>query len=637
MYAKCGSLEDAHRVFDLMPCHSVVSWNSLILGYVQSGEGSLALLVFSEMQRRGCAPNALTYTAALKACSSVAANDEGKLLKLKNLEKGRALHWQATKAGLDSDLLLGSTLIDMYAKCGSLVDASRVFDRMQRKTAVSWNALLLGYAENGEGHLALELFSRMETEGFAPDSRTYVAALKACAGLTGKETGSPVGGQVVKISSLEKVMAIHSRARNRGYDTDIYVQNTLVDAYAKCGSMWDARGVFDRMLYRGVVSWTALILGYVEAGEEQLGLELFEQMKDHGGQPNARTIVAAVKACTGLATQETGQKVEGRRKLVKSEALNRGFQIHAEASASLCDVDSFVASSLVNMYATCGSLADARSVFDKIRKPDTVLWNVLMLGYVDNGEAELALHFYSSVMGHTGCQPDASTFVTALKACAALADAKAAKAVHGDIVRQHGLDRNGEILLNSLVDVYGKCGSMIEAQQAFDLIPTEDLQVGAWNALLVGFGRQGDVKQVFKVFQIMQDESFKADGITLNCVLTGCSHAGLVERGREFFQSMEHTFGIPPDVEHYTCVVDMLGRANKLTAALEVVKSIPTRVDAVIWMTLLTSCWKWRNLAIGRVAFDAVLQLGNNEKIDAAYNLMANLCWSAQANEARCP
>ncbi|XP_024540607.1 pentatricopeptide repeat-containing protein At3g09040, mitochondrial-like isoform X1 [Selaginella moellendorffii] len=327
MYAKCGSMEEAREVFQGMGFRDVVSWNALIGGYAEAGgPGSeIALGYFEQFQREnGCSSSSRTFVAAVKACAGLAAREEATLLdgrvlvKKRSLERGMVLHSQAAKDGFERDLYVSSSLVDMYAKCGSLLDARRIFERMPERNAVSWTALISGYAESGDGETALEIFERF-FRSFQVDGRALVAAIKACGCVAVKEKASLVAGQVVKMLSLERGMAIHSMA---GSETDIFVASSLVDMYAKCGRMEEARRVFDGIPGRDhdVVLWTSLIQGYAENDELDLAFGIFASgVGFHGA--NSQTFVAVLKACSGLASIEQLTQVEG--KLVKIKSLQR--------------------------------------------------------------------------------------------------------------------------------------------------------------------------------------------------------------------------------------------------------------------------------------------------------------------------
>ncbi|XP_024528922.1 pentatricopeptide repeat-containing protein At4g39530-like isoform X2 [Selaginella moellendorffii] len=614
MYGKCGSMVDAQQVFDAMPSRDVVSWNALIAGYAENGDERLGLEVFSSMQREGYKPDARSFVAVLKALASLAAAEEGreiegKLVKEECLKQGRILHSQARISGYESNVFLANTLVDMYAKCGSLVDARRAFASMPRRSVVSWNAMLLGCADNGEAEEGMRLFESMQIGGSCePDARTFVAALKNCSIQSVKEEARLVDGMLLKLESLKRGMAIHAEAARRKHDLDGYVTSSLVDMYAKCGSLGDARKVFEGMPYRSVVAWNALLLGCVENREAEMALELFSSMQS----PDALSFVAALKACILLATTDGDA---GR------VSLERGMAIHTRAAKLGYDSETNVLGTLADLYSKCGSFTDAMRVFHRSSRRHRVLWNTLILSYVDSGEPELALEIFLRLRANDPerCAPDARTFAAALKACGSVVSMEISAVIHADILRR-GLEKDG-VLVTCLVDACCRCGRMVAAQHVVDALVSEDLI--AWNALLTGYSRHGDHERVLELFERMRGEGLEPDSITFMAVLSACGHCGLVERGKRFFKAMVSNFRIQAEIEHYHCMVDIFGRANRLGDALETVRSMPFRPTAVTWTIVLGACRKWKDVVVGRLAFESLLAM--NEADTAAYMLMGNI------------
>ncbi|XP_024528691.1 putative pentatricopeptide repeat-containing protein At3g15130 isoform X2 [Selaginella moellendorffii] len=424
--------------------------------------------------------------AALKSC--------------KDLDIGRRIHRDAAGRGLDTNVYVAGSLVSMYAKHGSMVDAQRVFDRMARPDVVSWNSLIFGYANNGHGGMALDSFGLMQRKGFVPNARTFVAALKACSALASQEQGQELGGKALKIGSLQKGLTIYDQAVEIGCDSDIFVPNAAVDLFAKCGSLKEARRVFDGMKQRDVVTWNSVMVGHGDNGEPESALELFQEMKARGCQPNARSYVAAVKACTSLASKEEAVRLSGKRE-VKVRSLERGMVIHAEAAKGGLELEYFVANTLVDFYVKCGSSADARRVFDKMPLHDVVSWTALVLGYAENGEGKVALDLFED-MQCRGCTPNAWTFLAALKACSCVVAVEYVKAVLADIYR-FGFESYA-VLANCIVDAYGKCGRVDDAQLFFDTLCKANSI--AWTSIISGYTSQGDAENAFVFFKKMRDE-----------------------------------------------------------------------------------------------------------------------------------
>ncbi|XP_024522736.1 pentatricopeptide repeat-containing protein At1g11290, chloroplastic-like [Selaginella moellendorffii] len=548
--------------------------------------------------------------SALKACASS-----------RQLESGKRIHADAMRSGEHRNAFVATTLISMYAKCGSMADSRKVFDAMAVRGVVAWTALVLGYAENGEARLALELFSRMEEPADGP---AFVAAAMACAIAAVEEQGREIDGKVYKLWSLEKGMGLHSRAAKLGFDrSSSFLANTLLDLYAKCGSLVDSWRVFETIASPCVVSWTALIQGHVENGETQAGLELFDYVLGRKiCEPNSRTYVAALLACAELAEKEDGTQVflqeTGKVAAVRLKSLERCFELHSQALERGFASDRFIENALVRLYSKSGSMADAFLVFQGMISPDVVSWTALILGYELNGDSEQALECFMQ-MERSDCRPDARTFTAALTASTTLAAFDAGRRIDA-LVTGQGLESE-PFLSACLVDFYSKCGRVEAARYIFD--STAAVGVVHWGALMAGYGRQGESEEVITLFGRLVDEGLKPNAVVLLAVLSACSHAGLLEKGRKLFGSMKPVYGVQPGIEHYHAMIDLLGRSNHLDDAVTMITDMPYKPTVVTWRTLLGACWKMKNVAVGRMAFDSIMELDPGEV--SAHILMSNI------------
>jgi len=346
MYAKCGSIEDAKRVFNKLPSCDVLSWNAMLLGHVNCGQGQKALELFQQMQQEGVSPNPVTFVGVLNACASVFA-----------LEEGNRVHEQIIQSRCESDVFVRSSLVDMYAKCGSMVDASRVFNNLPSQDVVSWNAMILGHVKFGQAQKALQLFQQMQQEGVQSDPVTFVGVLNACA----------------RLQALEEGKCAHQQIIQSGCESHPFAISSLVDMYAKCGSMEDAQRVFNKLPSHDVVTWNLMIFGHVKYGQGQKALELFQQMQEECVQLAPMTLVGVLNACASVV------------------ALEEGRCAHDQVIKSGWDSNVFVGNSLIDMYAKCGSLEDFLKVFNKMPSRDVVTWNAMIGGYAIHGHGKEAL------------------------------------------------------------------------------------------------------------------------------------------------------------------------------------------------------------------------------------------------------
>jgi len=302
MYAKCGNIQKGHQVFKEMADRDVVTWNIMIAGAAQNGQ---ALEFFEAMREEGLRPDKVTYVSVLNTCSS--------------LEQGRALHSEIVKAGFDVDVRVGSALVNMFSKCGSLEDALQVFEKLPLRNVVSWTSMIAAYALGGQPQKALECYEEMLKQGIFPDKRTYTTVLNVCATL----------------GDLERGQEVHNHMIKSGISVDLITANTLIDMYCKCGRMEDARRLLQNMKRRDTVSYTALMGGYVQDGQFQEALCVFNDMQEEGLLPNSITFIGILKACAGL-----GSLAEGRR-------------IHASIVEAGLIGDPNVKHALASMYAKC--------------------------------------------------------------------------------------------------------------------------------------------------------------------------------------------------------------------------------------------------------------------------------------------
>eukprot|EP01018_Ginkgo_biloba_P031329 Gb_01246 [translate_table: standard] len=725
MYAKGGSLKDARRVLDQMPQRNVVSWSIIVAAYARHGRPEEALTLFYKMQRTGVQPNHFTYASVLPACANLAA-----------LKK---VHEEVIRSGLKSDIIVGNTLIDMYAKNGSIESARNVFDEIPQRDVVSWNAIIAGYAQNGYVDEALELFEKMPKRdvvswttliaGYVQNGLVDEAlnlfqkmperdviswnamiagyAQNGCdeealklyrqmqlAGLKpNTETFSSVLPSCANLIALEHGKAIHEDIIRSGFQCDVFVGSALVDMYAKCGSLGVACQVFDKMPSRDVVSWNAMIAGHAHNGDVDEAQNLFQKMPERnvvswnvmiagctqnghgiealklyrqmllaGGKPNSETFTVLLPVCANLAALEVGK------------------ELHEDIIRSGLQSDVFVGSALVDMYAKCGRIENALMVFEKMPQLDMVLWNamisgygqsghvgealklfkkmprrdaiswnVMIAGYAQNGNVDEALELFQKMPGRdavswnvmiagcsqngyveeaqklyrqmqlTGVKPNSETFVIVLPACANLAVLEQGKEIHGVIIKS-GF-QSYVFVGCSLVDMYAKCGSLEDARKVFDKLPRRDVVL--WTTMIAGYAMNGCGKEALQLFEQMQHSGMKPDHVTFVGVLSACCHAGLVADGWRYFHDMSQYYDITPAMEHYCCMVDLLGRAGQLVEAQDFIHKMPIKPDAAVWVSLLGACRIHANIELAECAAERLFEL--EPKNASPYVLLSNI------------
>eukprot|EP01018_Ginkgo_biloba_P030315 Gb_23089 [translate_table: standard] len=517
------------------------------------------------------------YASFLQACTNTKA-----------LTEGKQVHAHILTCGLEQNHCLGTRLVSMYAVCGSMANARLVFDKMYKPNVFLWNAIIRGYASSRFCEEVLALYYQMKLEGVQPDNFTFPFVLKACAGL----------------SALQQGKAIHDQIIRTGLEPNFHTENALIDMYAKCGNIKVARQLFDKMSKRDVVSWNAMIAGYAQNGHANEALTLFHQMRFAEVKPDSVTVVSVLPACAHLAALQEG-------KLIHDYIINCGLES-----------DVSVGNALVDMYAKCGSLEVSRQLFDKMSKRDAISWNAMIAGYVQNGYANDALKLFRQM--ELACVTVASaTILSVLPACAHLAALQQGIEIHSYIIRR-GFEL--DIFIGSaLLDMYAKCGNLETARLLFDKMSRKD--VVSWNAMISGYGLLGYGEDALTLFEQMQTIGMKPNDVTFTAILTACRHAGLVDEGWVYFNQMTQDYHISPRVEHYTAMVDLLGRVGRVNEAHDFIKKMPLEPDARVWGALLGACRNNCNIELGELVAEHLLKL---EPEDAGYYvLLSNIYASA--------
>eukprot|EP00246_Nothoceros_aenigmaticus_P007965 TRINITY_DN2236_c0_g2_i1.p1 TRINITY_DN2236_c0_g2~~TRINITY_DN2236_c0_g2_i1.p1 ORF type:complete len:930 (+),score=210.17 TRINITY_DN2236_c0_g2_i1:66-2792(+) len=632
MYGKCGSILDAAKVFGGLVDRNVVSWNAMLAAYVEQGEAEKALEFYDHMLRESV-PDKRTFSSAIQACTML-ANVENKLstcsqfFNVKPLDKGKSIHADMRRKGVDGDAFVCSTLIYMYGRCGSIMDAWDVFDELPQRDLVVWNAMLKALIEDGQAGTALQLYKRMEMEGIDRDERTYAIALQACGMLAQQEEECGSDAQSSSLKFAEIGRAIHTDAHRNGFDTGVFVGSSLIIMYRKIGDIADARKAFDALPHRDVIVWTAMLGAYVEQGQADLVLQLYEQMKEEYVKPDAWTFVTLLQACAILVDEEEEAFVDGHP--IKVRYLDKGKGIHKEAQGKGFDSNVFVASTLISMYGKCGNILDAEKVFNCLSDHSVVAWTAMLGAYAEHSKADKALHLYR-VMQQNGPSPNEITIVCILQGPSKTGSLTILREIHQALVPSTNL--LSPLLASALISAYGRCASMSDAQAVFDALAHPD--VISWNALIAAYARQGCSEECLGCYVKMQLACVKPTGLTFLSLLSACSNAGLVDRGIDYFECMTKVHALSPEIEHYVCMTDLLGRAGFFAMVEGLLSTMPMQANLSIWLCLLGACRKHGRVAIGEQAFNYAVRL---EPIHgAAYILMVNIYVNAglldRANE----
>lgn len=561
MYAKCGSILEAQHVFDELQCRNIISWTLLIAGYAERGQNELALACFERMKCEGVSPDRITFLSVLRACGNIGAVD-----------KSQETHAQILKSGLflETDVVLGTALVDVYAKCNLLTEAIEVFDALHAPDVVAWNALITGYACYGHGQDALDCFESMQLTGVSPNAITFSVVLKTCGSLAASDTGRKIHAKVLK----EGLLA--------GYD--ISIANSLVDMYAKCGVLAKAEEVFDELPSRDIVTWNALIAGQIQNGKAEDALKCFDEMQLEAFSPDAFTYSCILKACGVVGVD------------------NKGLELHAEITREgVLDNNVVVGNALIDMYSKCGLLVEAQDVFDNLSNQNVVSWSALIVGYANHGLGHQALNCFEQMLSKGFC-PNAVTLLGVLKACGSIGASSKGQEIHAEIVKDELLERD-VVLGTALVDMYAKCGLLTDAQDVFDESPWRDSI--SWNALLAGYSQYMHTEAALECFEKMQLWGFSPDLVTFVCVLKACGCIGATRKAQEIHSEFVRDGLLESDLVVGNSLIDMYASCGMLAEAQDVFDSLQVR-DLVSWNTLIAG---YAQLGKGEEVFDMLNKL----------------------------
>ncbi|KAK3205395.1 hypothetical protein Dsin_019441 [Dipteronia sinensis] len=369
-YGKCGNAKASKLVFDEMIERNEVSWNSIITSLAYTGRNKDALDMFRLMIDAGLRPNSIAISSMLPV-----------LVELQLFSLGKEIHGFSLRTGVESDIFVANSLIDMYAKSGHPAEASYVFNNMESRNVVSWNAMVANFAQNRLELSALELVRDMQAHNEIPNSVTLTNVLPACA----------------RAGFLCPGKEIHARTIRMELNFELFVTNALTDMYAKCGCLNLAQNVFDISL-RDEISYNILIVGYSETSNCSESLRLFLEMGHMGMEHDVVSFMGAISACTNIA------------------ATKQGKEIHALLVRKHLHTHLFIANSLLDFYSRCGRIDLANKIFDRIPNRDAASWNTLILGYGMLGEVDIAINLFES-MRLDGVDYDSVSYIAVLSAC----------------------------------------------------------------------------------------------------------------------------------------------------------------------------------------------------------------------------
>ncbi|GFY97452.1 pentatricopeptide (PPR) repeat-containing protein [Actinidia rufa] len=532
---------DIFSVFDEMPDRGVLLWNEAVLVNFRNERWVEALQSFRDMKFSYVRANSFTLAKVIQACG-----------KLKALDLGKQIHGYVIRFTLDSNVLICNSLTTMYTRNSNLELARAVFDLMENRSISSWNSIISSYTALGSLNDAWKLFYDMETCNMKPDFVTWNCLLSGhfhrglyrevlvllqrmqAAGF--KPNSSSITTILQAISELSLLnfgKEVHCYVIRYGLDCDVYVGTSLIDMYVKNYNLIYAQAVFHSMKNRHIFAWNSLISGYSFKGQFEDAIKLLNRMENEGIKPDLVTY-----------------------------------------------------NSLVSGYSMWGWNEKALTMIHRIKvsglTPNVVTWTALISGCAQKGNFRDALEF-SIRMQKDGIKPNSVTMASLLQACAGMSSLQKGKEIHCLGIRNELAE--DPFAATALIDIRGK--------------------------------------EAISLFNEMQEAGIKPDSITFTALLSACKHSGLIDEGWKYFDSMKVDYNIFPTIEHYSCMVDLLGRAGYLDEAWDFVQTMPIEPDSTVWGALLGSCRVHKNLELAEIAAKNLFKLEPHNP--ANYVLMMNL------------
>ncbi|GAV82423.1 PPR domain-containing protein/PPR_2 domain-containing protein, partial [Cephalotus follicularis] len=626
MYVGDEDLSTARRLFDSVVEKNVIVWNSMMSAYTQKQKSFEAYELFKRMLQDDIKPDVISFVSILPSCEN-----------LSGIWYGESLHACVIKQGSESQVSVLTAFVSMYAKLGYVNSAECLFSRMRSRNLLSWNALVSGYVYNGLWDASLAAFCKMQYAGFDPDSVSIVSLLSVC---------SKLGAALIGKSA-------HAFCVRKGIDSNLNVSNALLAFYSDCHQLSASVNLFHKMATRNNISWNTILSGYVRSGEVNNAAALFYQMHKDDVMLDVVTMISVLPIYN------------------KKEDLGKGMTIHGYSIKKGIVRDVSLVNALISMYCYCGNLDAGRLLLESMPERNLASWNALMTGYrchklqnevfflfgqmtkevqrpnhitllnilplcytllqgislwnaimsvhVRTKNAKRAVFTFCELL-NTGYKPDYMTVLSLISACVEVNSPGLTRSVMAYVICQ-GFGKN-IIISNALIDLNARCGNILTAKRLFDDLLEKDPV--SWSVLINGYRLHGDGQAALDLFQQMQLSGVRPDDVTYLSVLSACSHAGLVEQGWIIFKSIKEN-GISPKMEHYACMVDLLGRTGYLDEADDIVKKLPGKPSASLLESLLGACRTYGNVELGEKIGDMLIEIDpeNSGSYVMLYNIYA--------------
>ncbi|KAH7512784.1 hypothetical protein FEM48_Zijuj12G0126900 [Ziziphus jujuba var. spinosa] len=543
-YANHGDLVNAHLLFEEIPEPNLVSCTSLISSYVHDGQYDNGLRMFSLMCRSGFRPNEFGFSVALKACRI-----------MQEFVFGMVIHGQILKCGFESCSFCSSSILGIYVEWGDVEHAHKFFHGIPlgERSEASWNTLIDSYVQMSDPNEALNLFREMMHSGVSPNGFTYGIIIKLCANELNPELGRSIHAQTVKV----------------GFEGDVIVGGALVDVYAKLGLLDDACQMFWNLEEKDNMVWCALLAGFHHVGDTAKGLNYYFMFLSEGNKPDPFTFANLFSLCSNL------------------DAWGTGIQMHCSLLKYGFIIDSFLGSSLINMYGNLGMVFDAYNCFLEIGYKNEICYSAIINILVLNSNDETALALFSEMM-QVGHMPSQSTVSYILRALANHRMLKQGRALHAYIFTSVSDSDCKMCTGNALIEMYAKCGAVDNAKMVFKAmtVPNEF----SWTTIMSGFCQLGQFEEVLRLFRDMLSSlSAKPSQFTVLIAVQACMKLEPLDGGKQVHSYVIKVgFDSHPFVE--SSLVSMYSAfKNEIQNAFLVFSFMKER-DLVSWCAMITAC-----------------------------------------------
>ncbi|XP_065880633.1 putative pentatricopeptide repeat-containing protein At1g77010, mitochondrial [Euphorbia lathyris] len=591
MYLRCGSLTDAHNLFNEMPKRNCFSWNTIIEGFMNSGNEFKSLDLFDFMPFK---------------------NDYS---------------WNVVISG--------------FVKVRDLDTARRLFDNMPNRNGVAWNSMIHGYAKNGYLKEAVRLFMELNSkplERLFVDMFVLATVIGACTDLRAIKWGKQIHARIiidnvefdsVLATSLINLYGKCGDLNNANHvlsmmaEVDEFCLSALITGYANCGRMSDARRMFDRKSNPSIVLWNSLISGFVSNNEEMEAFALVNEMHKRGIQVDSSTVPTILTACSRSRITQHGKQMHayvckvglGENVIIASSFIdsyskcgspNDACKLFSELKA----YDTVLLNSMITVYSSCGRIEDAKQIFKTMPIKSLISWNSMIVGLAQNGCPIDALDLFHK-MNKLNLMMDRFSLAGVISACSGISSLELGEQVFAKVIII-GLEFD-EVVSTSLVDFYCKCGFVENGRKIFDTTIKSD-EV-SWNSMLMGYATNGYGLEALTLFNEMKHSGIRPNDITFLGVLSSCDHCGLVEEGWKWFNIMKYEYHIVPGIEHYSCMVDLYARAGWLQEAMDLIENMPFEADASMWSSVMRGCVAHGNKVLGERVAQKIIELDPDSSV----------------------